>query len=467
MRNANRFQSLGLGTIYDKVMQKERLSFEDGLKLFACPDLMAVGALALHKRTELHGSRTHYVVNRQINYTNICVNRCTFCAFRRDNKDAPGAFTLSKDEILARVQKAQNTEPPLDELHIVGGCHPSLRLAWFEDLLSSIHKVAPDLPIKAFTPVEINHFARIEGISTKEVLARLKAAGLIMMPGGGAEIFDERLRSAICPQKANTSEWLAISKEAHELGITSNCTMLFGHLETCAMRVDHLIRLRTLQDKTKGFVCFIPLPFLQKNSRLTLPNSRKGPVNGLDHLRTIAVSRLLLDNIPHIKAYWIMLGVKMAQTALWFGADDLDGTIVEEHIGHMAGSKASQALTIDELETMIRQSGMTPVRRNATFTALGQKTDTQTPFAVAHSAFSEGASVQEAIACVRDGGRLTRPLAEALYFEASLETLGELAHAVRCTKHPEAIVTYVGDRNINYSNICECGCRFCAFFRII
>lgn len=245
-----------------------------------------------------------------------------------------------------------------------------MRLAWFEDVLRAVRAANPDLPIKAFTPVEIEHFARLEGISSLETLTRLKAAGLVMMPGGGAEIFDESLRPQICPHKADAKAWLRISGEAHGLGIKTNCTMLFGHLENAAQRVDHLCRLRDQQDTSGGFTCFIPLPFLTENSRLKLPDERLGPQRGLDQLRTVAVSRLMLDNIPHIKAYWIMLGPKLAQTALWYGADDLDGTIVEEHIGHMAGAQSAQGLTITELETMIRASGFEPVRRNAVFETL-------------------------------------------------------------------------------------------------
>lgn len=361
------YAALGLSSILDKVLSGERLTFEDGLALFACPDLTAVGALAAHARFRRHGDAAFYVVNRQVNYTNVCVNGCLFCAFRRDHEEEPGAFVLSKKDILARLEAAQTGTLRLDEMHMVGGCHPGLGLAWFEDVLRAVSDRWPDLPLKAFTPVEIAHFAALEGISTLEVLRRLKACGLRMMPGGGAEIFDEELRSRLCPHKADAAAWLRISGEAHSLGIVTNCTMLFGHLESHAMRVDHLLRLRAQQDASGGFTCFIPLPFLTANSRLELPKERRGPVRGLDQLRTVAVARLLLDNIPHIKAYWVMLGPKLAQTALWYGADDLDGTIVEERIGHMAGAESAQGLTIPELETMIRASGFRPVRRNAVF----------------------------------------------------------------------------------------------------
>ncbi|MDE7372305.1 MAG: aminofutalosine synthase MqnE [Desulfovibrio sp.] len=364
------YAALGLSSILDKVLSGERLSYEDGLALFACPDLTAVGALAAEVRFRLHGDAAYYVVNRQVNYTNVCVNGCLFCAFRRDHADEDGAFQLSKEDILARLEAAQGGTLRLDEMHMVGGCHPRLGLAWFEDVLRTVADRWPDLPLKAFTPVEIAHFAALEGVSTLEVLQRLKACGLRMMPGGGAEIFDKDLRARICPHKADAEAWLRISGEAHSLGIVTNCTMLFGHLETPAMRVEHLLRLRAQQDASAGFTCFIPLPFLTENSRLELPEERSGPVRGLDQLRTVAVSRLLLDNIPHIKAYWIMLGPKLAQTALWYGADDLDGTIVEERIGHMAGAASAQGMTIGELEAMIRASGFRPVRRNAVFEAM-------------------------------------------------------------------------------------------------
>ncbi|GFH62430.1 MAG: aminodeoxyfutalosine synthase [Candidatus Desulfovibrio kirbyi] len=370
MFTAEYYDARGLLSIYKKVTSGERLNFEDGIGLFNCPDLAAVGALAHHARTALHGDAVYYVVNRQINYTNVCVNNCIFCAFRRDSESDDGAFALSAQDILQRVRAAHDSLSRLDELHIVGGCHPALPLSWFEALLRAVCGDYPDLPIKAFTPVEIAHFAKLAGISTHTVLQRLKAAGLAMMPGGGAEIFDENLRTRLCPRKADAEDWLRISGEAHSLGIKTNCTMLFGHLETCAQRVDHLCRLREQQDKSGGFACFIPLPFLMENSALKLPEAQSGQIRGLDQLRTVAVARLMLDNIPHIKAYWVMLGEKTAQTALWYGADDLDGTIIEEHIGHMAGAHSANGMTLRELESMIRLSGFRPVRRNAVFDAL-------------------------------------------------------------------------------------------------
>lgn len=370
MLDAHYYAHVGLASIHDKVLAGERLSFDDGMRLFTCPDINAVGALAHHVRSRLHGNITYYVVNRHVNYTNVCVNGCTFCAYRRDTLEEPGAFTLSREDILQRVQGDGASPLAIDELHIVGGCHPNLPLEWFEELLRAVRHLRPDLKVKAFTAVEIAHFARLAGISTLEVLQRLKDAGLVMMPGGGAEIFDPEIRRRICPHKADAETWLRVAGEAHSLGIVTNCTMLYGHIERYEHRVDHLCRLREQQDRSGGFTCFIPLPFLTENSRLSLPEAQLGPQRGLDQLRTVAVSRLLLDNIPHIKAYWVMMGIKPAQTALWYGADDLDGTIVEEHIGHMAGADSAQALTIEELETMIRHAGFQPVRRTATFEAM-------------------------------------------------------------------------------------------------
>ena len=365
--NKEFFRPYGLEGVYEKIIAGERLDGRDGLRLFECPNPVAVGALAAHVRHRKHGNIASYVVNRQINYTNVCVNRCVFCAFRRDHANEAGAFVLGHDEIIAKIGQACGLGAGLDELHMVGGCHPDLGLAWFTELLTKIGRLWPDLPVKAFTPVEIAHFARLEGISTAETLKILKDSGLKMMPGGGAEIFDENLRSALCPEKADAETWLRISGEAHKLGIKTNCTMLFGHLESLGQRVDHLLRLRRQQDVSGGFTCFILLPFLRANNRLKLPAEKQTQADGPDKLRTIAVARLLLDNIDHIKAYWVMLGPKMAQSALAYGADDFDGTIIEERIGHMAGADSARGLTIRQLENMIRESGFRPVRRNAVF----------------------------------------------------------------------------------------------------
>jgi aminodeoxyfutalosine synthase len=353
------YENMGLGDIRSKVEAGQRLTVEDGMRLFDCPEPLAVGALANQVRTRLHGRKTFYVVNRHINYTNVCVNGCTFCAYQREEGQS-GGFVLTLDEVLAKIDAAPL---PPREIHIVGGCHPRLGLDYFESLLTAVGKRLPDAALKCFTAVEIAHFARLEDIPAREVLQRLQAAGLGMLPGGGTEIFAPAVRERICPRKSTAEEWLSIHEEAHSLGMKTNCTMLFGHIESRADRLDHLVRLRESQDRSGGYTCFIPLPFLTENSKLTIDN----PLTGLEELRTIAISRLMLDNIPHIKAYWVMLGVKQAQAALKFGADDFDGTVIEEKIGHEAGATSDQGLTRFELEEMIRGCGCAPVERDAYF----------------------------------------------------------------------------------------------------
>lgn len=359
-----RYEHLGLADVAARVLGSERLSIEDGERLFACPDVTALGALAHVARTRLHGDKTYFVVNRHLNYTNVCVNGCLFCAYRRERGE-DGAFALSLEEGEAKVRA---TPEDTAEIHIVGGCHPNLPLAFFEELLARVKRLRPKAVLKCFTAVEIAHFARLESSTPREVLARLKNAGLAMLPGGGAEIFNPEVRTRICPHKLNAQEWLDIHRLAHSMGLRTNCTMLFGHLETHRHRLEHLDALRRLQDETGGFTCFIPLPFQTENSRLT----GIVPLTGLEELRTIAVSRLMLDNIRHIKAYWVMLGVKQAQAALYYGADDLDGTVVEEKIGHMAGAKSEAALTKAELTAMIRHCGFAPVERDSLFNELSE-----------------------------------------------------------------------------------------------
>jgi aminodeoxyfutalosine synthase len=354
------YEKLGLRSVCEKVLAQERLDLEDGERLFACPDIVAVGALAHHVRTRLHGNKTYYVMNQHINYSNICVNGCRFCAFHR-KKDEPKAFQLSASDILAKLSEREND--PITEVHIVGGCHPDLPLSFFEGVLRDIKRLHPNLIIKAFTAVEIAHFAKNEGVTTREVLIRLKDCGLDMLPGGGAEVFSPRIRNLLCPEKLSGEGWLDVAREAHELGIKSNATMLFGHIETHRERLEHLAALRDLQDRTGGFMCFIPLPFQPSNTNVDSAE----PTTGVEDLKTIAISRLMLDNFPHIKAYWVMLTVKLAQVALHFGADDFDGTVIEEKIGHMAGAESEQALTRSELIRVIRQGGFEAVERNCFF----------------------------------------------------------------------------------------------------
>jgi len=355
-----RYQELGIEHIHEKVQRGERLTLEDGELLFACPDVTAIGALAHQVRRRFNGNTTYYVMNQHINYSNICVNGCRFCAFAREPGD-PQGFQLTLEEILDKIK--ESLKYPITEVHIVGGCHPDLPISYYESIIREIKALRPQVRIKAFTAVEIAHFARREQLTTRKVLERLQESGLNMLPGGGAEVFSARVRNLICPQKLSGNGWLEVVSEAHQLGIRTNATLLYGHIETHRERLEHLLALRSLQDDTGGFVCFIPLPFQTANNNL------RGiePVTGMESLKTIAISRLMLDNFAHIKAYWIMLTLELAQLALYFGADDLDGTVLEEKIGHMAGAQSDQSLTRLELERIIREAGFDPVERDCFF----------------------------------------------------------------------------------------------------
>ncbi|MCB2192755.1 MAG: aminofutalosine synthase MqnE [Deltaproteobacteria bacterium] len=348
-----------------KLAHGQRLDAEDGLALMTSKDLLGLGALAHAARLAKNGKATHYVLNRQINYSNICGNRCTFCAFWRE-LDGEGAYLLSPQEAAALA--AEHPEMDLAELHVVGSCHPEMGLDYYCELLSALASARPKATLKAFTPVEIEHFAHKEGISTTEVFERLMKAGLKAMPGGGAEVFSPRVRAELCPSKTSGERWLAISGQAHALGLPTNATMLYGHIETPAERVEHLLALRDQQDLSGGFSAFIPLAFHPENTGL----NERARTTGLDDLRVIATSRLLLDNFPHIKAYWVMLGPKLAQVALNFGADDLDGTIVEERITHTAGATTAKGMTEEELRHLITSAGFVPVRRDSFYRSLEQ-----------------------------------------------------------------------------------------------
>ena len=360
MLDSRCYEKLGLASVLAKVQSGERLTVEDGERLFVCPDVNAVGALAHAVRSRRHGNLTTYVMNQHINYSNICVNGCRFCAFGR-RQGEPQAFQLSLEDVVEKVR--ERLDQPLTEIHIVGGCHPDLPFTYYEELIRAVKTSRPGAYVKAFTAVEIAHFARKENCSTGEVLGRLKTAGLDMLPGGGAEVFSPRVRQLLCPEKVSGDEWLRVVREAHAMGIKTNATMLYGHIETHRERLEHLDALRRLQDETGGLVCFIPLPFQPANTQV----EGVQPTTGVDDLKTIAISRLMLDNVPHIKAYWIMLTLKMAQVALHFGADDLDGTVIEEKIGHMAGAQSHQALTRAELERVIGEAGFVPVERDCFF----------------------------------------------------------------------------------------------------
>ncbi len=349
-----------LKPLADKVLAGERLDFEDGIALYRTPDLLALGWLANSVREKRHGNVCYYNVNRHINPTNVCVAHCRLCAFGRD-PNAPGAYTYALEEIYQRAE--QGVREGATEFHLVGGLHPDLPFQYFLDLMRGLKQRCPGVHLKAFTMVEVGYFARIAKLSIRDTLLALKESGVDSLPGGGAEIFNPRVRKIICDHKVSGQQWLNIARTAHEVGLRSNATMLYGHIETEEERVEHLLLLRELQDQTRGFVAFIPLAFHPENTALShLPK----PTGFLD-LKSIAVARLLLDNFDHIKAYWIMLTPGMAQIALRFGADDLDGTVVEEKIYHDAGATTSQFTPRAELERLIRAAGRVPVERDTLY----------------------------------------------------------------------------------------------------
>ena len=353
-----------LSSISEKAYAGARITDDEALFLFESNDLLAIGELAALVNRRKNGDRVFFNVNRHINHTNICVNRCAFCAFSR-TADQAGAYTYDLREIEARAREA--LAQGATEIHIVGGLHPDLPFAFYREMLRTVKGVSPELHVKAFTAVEIDYLARIAGLSIPDTLRELKGAGLGSLPGGGAEIFNERVRSQLCPEKISGERWLAIMEEVHRAGLKSNATMLYGHLEGFGDRADHMRRLRELQDRTGGFQVFIPLAFQPEHTPLKL--EKKG-TSGVDDLKTLAISRIYLDNFANIKAYWVMLGEKIAQVSLAFGVNDLDGTVVEEKIGHDAGASSPQAMSRDEIVAMIRKAGRMPVERDTLYNEL-------------------------------------------------------------------------------------------------
>jgi aminodeoxyfutalosine synthase len=352
--------------IEEKVKNRERLSLEEGVFLFTTPELLRVASLAHGVRTARHGRTTYYNWNLHLNTTNVCEADCLFCSFARLKTGMPQAYSMSIEQ--AEKWIAERYKPGMTEIHIVNGLNPDLDFSYYVELLQMIREKFPALHPKAFTAVEIHFFAKKYGMSYEQVLVKLVEAGLGSLPGGGAEIFADRVRKKICRDKASAEEWLGVHRAAHNLGLKSNCTMLYGTIERIEERVDHMIRLRELQDETNGFQVFIPLAFHNEGNRM----ERLPAPTGLEDLRVIAVSRLMLDNIPHIKAYWIMLGIKTAQTALMFGANDMDGTVTEEKIYHMAGSRSPDALSIPEIRQMIEAGGFIPVERTTTYQVVSE-----------------------------------------------------------------------------------------------
>jgi aminodeoxyfutalosine synthase len=354
------FNDPRLLAIRDKVERGERLSFDDGLTLYRSPDLLGLGWMANRVRERLHGGKTFFNVNRHINPTDVCVASCKLCAFGKRVKD-PKAYTMSLDQVWERA--GHGYTEAVTEFHIVGGLHPELTLDWYCQMLRGLKERFPRVHLKAFTMVEIGYLAQRARLRPREVLERLKEAGMDSLPGGGAEIFSDRVRRIICDHKITGEQWIDIARTAHQMGLHSNCTMLYGHIETEEDRVDHLLKLRGLQDETSGFQTFIPLAFHPANTAL----EHISTTTGFDDIREIAVSRLMLDNIPHIKAYWVMMTPKVAQIALRFGADDLDGTVVEEHIYRDAGGATSGNLRRGELLRLIREAGREPVERDTLY----------------------------------------------------------------------------------------------------
>ncbi|PKL51818.1 MAG: aminofutalosine synthase MqnE [Nitrospira bacterium HGW-Nitrospira-1] len=367
--------------ICNKILAGKRLTEADALTLFKSDDIFLLASLASHAAETKNGRKAYFVRNRHINPTNICVNRCRFCAFSR-SKGQEGAYELTIEEIIKKLRITHHTSR-ITEVHIVGGLHPEWPFAHYLDMVSSIKKNFPKLHIKAFTAVEIDYFSKISGLSLEETLKALKRCGLGSMPGGGAEIFAPAIRNKLCPEKISGDRWLEVMAVAHEAGLRTNATMLYGHIESYEDRIDHMMKLRKLQDKTGGFQAFIPLAYHPKNTELgvrglgsgicnkknTNPQSPtpnpSGYTSGLDDLKTIAISRLYLDNFQHIKAYWVMLGEKISQLALKFGADDIDGTIIEEKITHSAGALTEEQLTAEYLSELIRKAGRIPVERDS------------------------------------------------------------------------------------------------------
>src|SRR6187399_2633497 len=356
-----RLEAAGLTDISDKLTAGERLTLADGVRLFEAPDLLAVGWLANREREKRHGARAYYNYNIRIEATNVCVATCLFCSFSRLRPGDPGSYTMSHEQAWDKLRS--RAHQPLTEVHVVNGLHPDLPFDYYTELLRGFKRIRPGIHLKCFTAVEIAFFSDLYAMSDEQVLRELMDAGLNSLPGGGAEIFAPRVRKKISADKADADRYLSIHRIAHRLGMRSNVTMLYGHIETNEERVDHMLRARALQDETGGFQAFIPLAFHPDNNQM-----RKLPApTGSDTLRVHAVARLMCDNIPHIKAFWIATGIDVAQTALWFGVDDLDGTVQEEKIYHMAGSPTPEGMTTAQLTRLVRAAGREPLERDTLY----------------------------------------------------------------------------------------------------
>jgi aminodeoxyfutalosine synthase len=355
-----------LDDIATKVERGKRLDFEDGVRLFQSRDIHTIGNLANIVRERKNGNRAYYIINRHINYSNICKNRCKFCAFSRD-KGEDGAYEMGMEEILDKASEVVNEGST--EIHIVGGLHPDLKFDYYVEMLDKLHQRYPEVHLQAFTAVEIAHLAERSGMTVQDVLRKLKDAGLGSLPGGGAEVFSPQIREQVCPEKLSGDGWLSVMRQAHELGLRSNATMLYGHVETLEDRVNHLLKLRELQDETGGFMSFIPLAFHPENTDL----SNLTKTTAVQDLKMLAIGRLMLDNFDHVKAFWIMIGVKLAQVSLSFGVDDIDGTVVEEKITHSAGADTPESLSVSELVGLIKEAGREPVERDTLYRVVSRE----------------------------------------------------------------------------------------------
>lgn len=356
-------EQAGLGRILAKVRDGERLSLNDGRQLYNHSDILALGYLANIVRERKNGNQAFFIYNQHINYSNICTNLCKFCAFGK-KKEHELAYEMSVEDVKTKVK--ERLDEPISEIHMVGGIHPDLPFSYYLDLLRGIKAIRPDVHIQAFTCVEIHHLAQLAGKPVEQTLNDLMAAGLGSLPGGGAEVFSPRIRQLTCKDKLSGEGWLEVSRIAHGQGLRTNATMLYGHIETIDERLEHLDALRRTQDETGGFLAFIPLAFHPKNTEMAEHTN----TTGINDLKNIAVSRLMLDNFPHIKAYWVMIGPKMAQVALAFGADDMDGTVKEEVITHMAGAETEQAMGHKTLIRLIQEAGRQPVQRDTLYNIL-------------------------------------------------------------------------------------------------
>jgi len=356
-------EQAGLGDILARVRAEERLSLEDGRRLYECPDILALGYLANIVRERKNGNQAFFIYNQHINYSNVCTNLCKFCAFGKE-KGHEQAYEMGVEDVRAKVRERLNE--PITEIHMVGGIHPDLPYSYYLDILRVIKEERPDVHIQAFTCVEIHHLAELAGKPVADTLEELKEAGLGSIPGGGAEVFSPRIRKLTCERKLSGEGWLEVTRTAHRHGLHTNATLLYGHIETVDERLEHLDALRRTQDETGGFLAFIPLAFHPKNTEM----SDHSGTTGVNDLKNIAVARLMLDNFPHIKAYWVMIGPKLAQVALSFGADDMDGTVKEEVITHMAGAETEQALGHKTLIRLIREAGRDPVERDTLYNVL-------------------------------------------------------------------------------------------------